>query len=119
MRKNKPVRAVKRARVKQPEPILLDPRVSIVQAASLHAMLLARVAGGGPVVIDASRVEEIDTAILQLLASLWRTCAERGIAFTWSAVSDTVRHAANLIGMTAMLQFPQSASAQDRRDAAA
>ena len=119
MSKKKPARTVKRTRVTRPSLVTLDTRATIVQAAGLHNMLLSRIASGAPVVIDAAAVEEIDTAILQLLASLRRTCEQRGIACSWSGVSEAVRRAANVIGVAEMLHFPECASAQDRRDAAA
>jgi anti-anti-sigma regulatory factor len=90
--------------------------MTIVQAAGLRGALLACLAGGEPIVIDGSRVEEVDTAILQLLASLWRTAAERGIACSWSGASDVVRRMANLIGVADVLHLP---AAQGRRDVAA
>jgi anti-anti-sigma regulatory factor len=97
----------KPARVTKSPPIELDVRLTIVQAAELHRTLVARVASGGPVAIDGSRVEEIDTSMLQLLASLWRTSKERGISCTWHGVSDVLRRRAALIGVAEMLHFPE------------
>jgi anti-anti-sigma regulatory factor len=101
MTKKKPVR------VTLPPCIELDARLTIVQAADLHRTLVARVASGGPVAVDGSRVEEIDTSILQLLTSLWRTSLERGISCTWRGVSDVLRRRAALIGVAEMLHFPE------------
>jgi anti-anti-sigma regulatory factor len=97
----------KPARVTPPPRIELDARLTIVQAADLHRTLVARVASGGPLAIDGSRVEEIDTSILQLLTSLWRTSMERGISCTWHGVSDVLRQRAALIGVAEMLHFPE------------
>ncbi len=99
-------RKAKATRVKPPARIELEARMTIAQAADLHRKLLARTAQGVGVVVDGSRVEEIDTAILQLLASLRRTCLERGIACTWHGASDTLRQAADLIGLADLLQLP-------------
>ena len=101
MTKRKPARAT------LPPPIELGARLTIVQASDLHRTLVARVAGGGPVAVDGSRVEEIDTSILQLLTSLWRTSIERGISCTWHGVSDVLRRRAALIGVAEMLHFPE------------
>jgi anti-anti-sigma regulatory factor len=117
--KKKPPRAAKAARVKQPVPVALDVRMTIVQAAGLHRTLLARVAQGETVVVDGTQVEEIDTAILQLLASLWRTCLERGIGCTWHGVSNALRQTAALVGVTEMLHFPDGEPARDRAHAPA
>jgi anti-anti-sigma regulatory factor len=97
----------KSARVAPPQCIELDARLTIVQAADLHRTLVARVAGGGPVAVDGSRVEEIDTSILQLLTSLWCTSLERGIACTWHGASDVLRQRAALIGVAELLHFPE------------
>jgi anti-anti-sigma regulatory factor len=117
--KRPPPRKVKKARLKQPaaprqpaaaqlpQRIQLDARMSIVQAAGLHGTLLALLAEGAPVEVDGSRVEEIDTAILQLLTSLWRTGQERGIACSWFGVSEALRHTATLVGVAQMLRFPE------------
>jgi anti-anti-sigma regulatory factor len=96
----------KSARVPPPR-IELDARLTIVQAADLHRTLVARVASGGPVAVDGSRVQEIDTSILQLLTSLWCTSLERGISCTWHGVSDVLRQRAALIGVAEMLHFPE------------
>ena len=107
MRKKNPPRAAKAARTKRPAPVELDARMTIVQAAALHRTLLARVAQGETIVVDGTRVEEIDTAILQLLTSLWRTGQERGIACSWFGVSEALRRTACLVGVAPMLRFPE------------
>jgi anti-anti-sigma regulatory factor len=99
---------VSKKRIPRGKSIHLDARMTILQAAGLHSLLLARLAGGGAIVIDGTRVEEIDTAILQLLASLWRTGTERGVACSWAGVSDALRRTANLIGMTQLLHLPHA-----------
>jgi ABC-type transporter Mla MlaB component len=105
-----PKRRTQPERVPQPAPLQLDSRLTIAQAADLHRSLAARLADGGAVVLDGSRVEEIDTAMLQLLASLWRTARERGIPCAWQAASDALRHAATLIGVADALHFVDSDS---------
>jgi anti-anti-sigma regulatory factor len=116
--KKKLPRATKATRVKQPARIELDARATIVQAADLHRTLLARLALGEGVVVDGTRVEEIDTAILQLLASLWRTCLTRGIACSWHGASDALRQAASLIGLADLLQLADGGPVRDRGHAA-
>jgi len=106
-RKVKKAQLVQPAAPRQPQRIQLDARMSIIQAAGLHGTLLARLAEGAPVEVDGSRVEEIDTAILQLLTSLWRTGQERGIACSWFGVSEALRRTACLVGVAPMLCFPE------------
>ncbi len=98
--------------------ILLDERLTIAQAAELHRSLCASFSSGAAIAMDGSRVEEIDTAVLQLLASLWRSCAQRGTACAWQGASAALRRAATLIGLAETLQFPSGESAGGR-DAAA
>lgn len=86
--------------------IELDAKVTIVQATVLHGVLVASLSQGQPIVLDGSRVEEIDTAILQLLTNLWRSCPQRGITCTWHGVSETLRRTAVLIGVDQDLSFP-------------
>jgi anti-anti-sigma regulatory factor len=128
VKKKKPPRAARPARIKlgarativaESARIELDARATIVQAVDLHRTLLERLASGQPIVVDGSRVEEIDTAILQLLASLWRTTRERGIACKWDGASDPLRRTASLVGLSEMLQFGDGKSAPDGVHAAA
>ena len=115
MSKKKPPRSVKpKAKAPRQSRIVLDDRLTIVQAADLHRMLVKRLAEGRQLVVDGTRVEEIDTAILQLLCSLWRTGAERGVACTWHGVSQALRRTAALVGVAEMLQFPNTGPAQNR-----
>ena len=119
MSKKKPPKRAKAKRAAQPARIELGSRVTIVQAVDLHRTLLSRLADGRPMVVDGSRVEEIDTAILQLLASLWRTSLARGILCTWDGASRELRRTAALVGVAGMLQFPDVEPARDLGHAAA
>ena len=69
-------------------------------------------------VVDGARVEEIDTAMLQLLASLWRTSRQRGIDCTWKGASGALRQTATLVGLADLLQLP-GGPVRDRGHAAA
>jgi len=100
----------KKRAIRAAKPIRLDARMTIVQAAGLRSLLLARLVDGGSIVIDGARVEEIDTAILQLLASLWLTAAQRAVTCSWAGASDALRRSANLIGMTHLLHLPHAAA---------
>jgi anti-anti-sigma regulatory factor len=112
------VKKKKPSRAAQPARIELDARVTIVQALDLHRTLLERLATGEPIVVDGTRVEEVDTAILQLLASLWRTTRDRGIACKWDGASDSLRRTADLVGLAETLQFADGHRAPDSSHAA-
>ena len=90
----------------------LDATVTIVKAAELHRTLAGLLAAGQPVIVDATHVEEIDTAVLQLLVSLWRTGNERGIDCRWHGVSEPLRRTARLVGVAGMLHFPEADAAR-------
>jgi len=87
-----------------PEPmvIVLPQRVSIVEAAQLQGQLREASVQGGRLVIDGSGVTEIDTAGLQLLASLWRA---GGAGADLRAPSQPFIRAAQLIGLDGLLQL--------------
>jgi len=97
--------------------IVLDERLSIVRVAELHHSLCESLAAGVPLTVDGSGVQDIDTAVLQLLGSFWRSCSERGISCAWQGVSDALRRAARLIGLEAALHLPDVRSVEGRGDA--
>ena len=87
------------------QPIELAAELTIAHATELQRTLKERLAAGA-LSIDASRVKQIDTSILQLLVSASRACTQRGVACTWTGVSDTMRRCASLIGVAEFLHFP-------------
>lgn len=85
----------------------LRSQASIGQAVELRRELLAGLDGASAVSIDGGAVEEIDTAILQLLVSLWRTGRDRGIGCSFSDASPTLKHRARLIGVAEALNLAE------------
>lgn len=83
----------------------LAAQLTIAHAADLHRELTLRMAGGNPLIIDGTRVEQIDTAALQLLVGCWRSCAQRNIPCSWRGASENLRRSAALIGVTAFLHL--------------
>lgn len=88
--------------------IELAATMTIMQASELHRMLVERLAKGQPLSLDGTKVEEIDTAVLQLLASLWRTGPGRGVPCAWQGASAALCRSASLIGLSNMLQLPNA-----------
>jgi anti-anti-sigma regulatory factor len=101
----------KSGRAPQSAQLQLAAQLSIAQAADLHREFKQRVAGGGPLIIDGTRVEQIDTAILQLLVSTWRACLQQGVACSWQGASEALRGSAVLIGVADLLNFPATTGA--------
>jgi anti-anti-sigma regulatory factor len=95
----------KKARAVKCKPIELPAKLSIAQSAELHRTLLASLEEQAALIFDGSRVEEIDTANLQLLVSAWLGAAKRGSECRWQGASDALRHAATLIGVAGTLQL--------------
>ena len=94
-----------KARIVKVKPIELPAKLSIAQSADWHRTLSSRCEGQAALVLDGSRVEEIDTAILQLLVSAWRGAVKRGAECRWQGASEALRHSASLVGVAAILQL--------------
>jgi anti-anti-sigma regulatory factor len=88
-----------------PQSVQLAARMSIAQSPELHRTLADRLAAGAPLLIDGGQVEQIDTAVLQLLVGAWRGAASRGIERRWLGASPALHGAANLIGVADLLQL--------------
>ena len=56
--------------------------------------------------LDASAVERVDTAALQLLVAFHRDALARGGKITWAGVSTPLREAAERLGLTKALALP-------------
>jgi anti-anti-sigma regulatory factor len=95
----------RKSRAGKIKPIELPARLSITQSADWHRTLVSSCEGHAALVLDGSRVEEIDTAILQLLVSAWLGAAKRGVECRWQGASEALRHSATLIGVAATLQL--------------
>lgn len=86
--------------------VVLPDRLSIAEASATRGILRDAIARGGRIAIDGSRVREIDTAGLQLLASLWRSGPPAADPCEWSAVSEPLIRSARLIGLDGLLRLP-------------
>lgn len=75
------------------EKIILEEDVSIVQVAVLKEAWLPMLDSGKDIDINASAVEDIDTAGLQLLLSLVKTAKDSGRSVTWESPSEAVINA--------------------------
>ncbi len=61
------------------------------------------------IVLDGQAVQRIDTAALQLLALFRREVNTRGGTVSWRGPSDALHEAANLLGLTTLLELPANA----------
>ncbi len=72
------------------EIIVLEEDVSIVQVAGLKEAWLPYLDSGKDIKIDASAVEDVDTAGLQLLLSFVKTASESGRSVSWQSPSEAL-----------------------------
>lgn len=83
--------------------IALDANLTIAETAALQEVLLARLRSTTTCRIDASEVESIDTAGLQLIAAAAKTAAEKGLELTIDKPSERFIDAACQIGLGGLL----------------
>ncbi len=69
------------------------------------ATLQQAMAGGQAIVLDASKVERIDTAALQLLTVLCQDSVLKGIDVSWVSPSEPLTYAAKLTGLDGILRL--------------
>ena len=69
---------------------------SILQQAVGHDM---------PVILDASKIQRIDAAALQLLASFFNELIETGQSISWRKPTEELKYAAELTGMKSALHL--------------
>lgn len=84
----------------------LEPSCTLREAADLHFSMLAIRQEAAPLAIDAGAVERIDTAGLQLLASLARARVAAGGTLNWVAVSPELARCAARLGLEQTLALP-------------
>jgi anti-anti-sigma regulatory factor len=86
--------------------LFFEPALGIACARELRDQLDALLARDEKLVLDASRVERIDAATLQLLAAFVAAAQQAKRALRWQAMSTTFRNAAALLDMNTTLEMP-------------
>ena len=81
----------------------LPAQSGIAQAEELHQQLDGMLLSGQTVVLDASAVERVDTAVLQLLCSFVGSAGESGVQVRWGGISENFTAAASLLGLRSSL----------------
>jgi ABC-type transporter Mla MlaB component len=93
----------KAAKPKASKPVALPAECVIASAADLRNALLSRVTDAGNVQLDASAVQRVDTASLQVLAAFVRDRRADGLPLEWLGVPACLTDAANLLDLTNVL----------------
>lgn len=92
----------------------LSGRLDVSVAAALHASAREAAGLGGPLFVDASEVEFLGTAALQILAALHRRLTEKGEGLRWLGASAEARAFAALGGFdTGLLGGPEPEPVED------
>ena|SRR5215831_9132407 len=85
--------------------IALGVACTIREVAQLRSRLLSLADHPGPYQIDASAVESVDTAGVQVLVAFALDCLERNARYSWrrsAALEDAIR----VLGVGALLESP-------------
>ena len=114
--KTKPVvknKAKKKSATKKPENktakksnrLQLESSVVINKASDLYEALKKLSTSGQDIEIDVSKVEIVDSAILQLLLSFVLSLKEKNIKLTWYKPTEGLLNKASVLGLTEQLGF--------------
>jgi anti-anti-sigma regulatory factor len=85
--------------------VVLDVTVGISEARALHETLGKLLLQQTSIVFHAGRLERIDAAAMQVLASFCRTARQRRLALRWQEPSVSLREAVNLLGLESDFGF--------------
>jgi len=83
--------------------VRLPPALRIADVAELHELLEPKLHAKGEVIIDASDVEMLDTAALQLLSAFMTERRSQDGKLTWRAPSEAFCTGASLLGLESHL----------------
>lgn len=86
-------------------PLLLPVDCRMAAQAALKAELLGALKPGA-IALDATQVERVDTAALQLLVLFRRELDKQGGTLHWHGTSDALNEAAGLLGLAQLLNLP-------------
>jgi phospholipid transport system transporter-binding protein len=88
--------------------ICCSPELDISGAQDLYDKLQTALGAQCPVVLDATQVERVDTAVLQMLCAFMRDAQASGIAVQWRQPSPALENAARLLNVQACLALPMA-----------
>lgn len=88
--------------------IELPSDVSIMEVEHLQTQFQQLLAADGELVVNAEKVERVDTAALQLLASFFLSCQQQHRPVHWQTPSEVLHISANLLGMGGVLGLSEA-----------
>ncbi len=80
--------------------------LNIAQVAELQEEFGKLLTEANPMDVDASAVETVDTAVMQLLVVVVREAEKRDIVFNWRSPTSAFNGAAAILGLTGELRLP-------------
>ncbi len=96
--------------------VVLDSAPSIQNVGALREQLTVVCEVSSGVVIDAGKVESIDTAALQLLTAFVKSVREQSRTVEWRELSDVFRDMANLADLSQYLGTGNGCAVEDNDD---
>jgi len=94
-------------------PVVLDSNPGIQNIAQLREQLVVAHNATSDVVIDAGKVESIDTATLQLLSAFANSVRGQSLTIEWSGLSDVFRDMADLADLSRCLGIGDGCAVED------
>jgi anti-anti-sigma regulatory factor len=88
--------------------IYCGPELDISEAQDFYDILQAALRARCPVVLDATHIERVDTAILQMLCAFVRDAQASNMVVQWRQPSPVLESAARLLNMRACLALPMA-----------
>jgi ABC-type transporter Mla MlaB component len=89
--------------------LALAAECTVAEAEALKSQLSRRLDESGPVTVDVTALQRIDTAGLQLLAAFVRDRRSAGRPVEWRGRASALEAAAGLLGLHDMLELPREA----------
>jgi ABC-type transporter Mla MlaB component len=83
--------------------ICCDACFDIAGARDFYNRLQAALQARQPVVLDATHIERVDTAALQILCAFFRDAEVNGLVVQWHQPSPALQHAAQLLNVSTYL----------------
>ena len=88
--------------------IYCSPELDISGAKDLSETLQAALRAQCPVVLEATHVERVDTAVLQMLCAFVRDAQASGMVVQWRQPSPALENAARLLNVRPCLALPMA-----------
>lgn len=104
------------AKAAKPGPVVLECSPSIRTITALRETLAQVYGEASPVVVDASKVESIDTAALQLLVAFAKSRRDQSRAVDWQTPSSAFCETATLLNLHEPLGIGESAMNEEEDD---